>query len=71
MPEIKFNRDYKVKDEHGNEYKEGQVVKGLNQASCDHFVSRGAARYYDAKAEKAAKAAAAKAEKEAAEKDKE
>lgn len=65
MPEIKFNRDYKVKDEHGNEYKEGQVVKGLNQASCDHFVSRGAAGYYDAKAEKAAKAAA-KAEKEAA-----
>ena len=66
MAEIKFTEDYQVKDAEGKKYKDGQVVKGMNQASCDHFVSRGVARYYDAKAEKTAKAKAAKEAADAA-----
>lgn len=42
MPRIKFVREYIVKDADRTKYTEGQVVE-LNEASCLHFESRGAA----------------------------
>jgi len=44
---IKFLRAYTVKAEGGATYKEGAVVD-LPEASCEHFVSRGAAEYVKA-----------------------
>ncbi len=64
MPDIKFTKDYTVKDAEARKYEAGEVVTGLNDASCKHFVSRGVAVYFDAAAEeKADKEAKAKEKK--------
>ena len=40
--QIRFLRDYVVKDEEGKTFKKGQVCT-MSEASCTHFVNRGAA----------------------------
>lgn len=70
MPHIKFLRDYTVKSEDGESYKAG-ATEEMNEASCNHFVSRGVAEFVKAapkadapKAKAAAKKATPKADGE-------
>lgn len=39
---VKFTRDYKVKDDEGNKFKEGKEYE-LTESSAAHFIVRGAA----------------------------
>ncbi len=56
MPDIKFTKDYTVQDAEARKYEAGEVVTGLNDASCKHFVSRGVAVCFDPEAEEKAEA---------------
>lgn len=42
--QIRFLRDYTVQDEAGKTFKQGQVCN-MSEASCVHFVNRGAAEF--------------------------
>lgn len=55
--EIKFNQNYKVKDEEGKEYKEGKTYS-MSEPSANHFVMRGLAEKILSVAEKKAEKAA-------------
>lgn len=65
---IEFLQNVLVKDDTGTEYEEGQV-ETMEEASANHWLTRGKAKVYIAptKAELAAAAAQLKAETEAAE----
>ena len=49
MPKVKFLRKYKVNDEEGREYAEGEIVD-LSEGSAKHFIDREAAEEYSEEA---------------------